>query len=239
MKTTEYMVTLTFTEPLLGSVPMDTQGVGFVIGNAPDLEKAKQERQTAPIEDDEEEEPTPFKRTGFHRQAGEPFLYDYVIKGFFKEACSDLRRDKKTEALSLRFSAHRKHINGLVFIYPRRLYLRLPKGGEISETLHPLRASTPRGERQTIVQSEFAPEGTTIEFKVEVLGERVGMDLLNEWFTHGKRKGLGQWRGGSWGRFTYTLREVKESKRRPPSLARRKRPEAEIVEFTDAVAELG
>jgi len=49
--------------------------------------------------------------------------------------------------------------------------------------------------------------GTAMAFTVQVLGG-VSESLLREWLDYGALRGLGQWRNASYGRFTYTLKEI-------------------------------
>ena len=192
-----YKVKLTFTEPLLGAVAMNKELYGdYIGGKAPNGAAAEEEFDSVL----EMEKGT----TGFHRNsAGQPMLYDYVLKGFFKDACGMLRRDSDTGSSKL--AAFKKVIDGLVFVSPRRIPITL--SGDITFNERPLRAQTAQGERVALARSESAPEGSTIEFTVEILGG-VKASLLKEWFDYGKRRGLGQWRNASYGRFTYQIERL-------------------------------
>lgn len=195
-----YNVTLTFTEPLLGTVPLDMSiYVGYVADEAPNEEAINEELGTLPESPDK-------GKTGFHRMEDDtPFLYDYVIKGFMKDACGMLRRAPGTESKKL--TAYRKVIDGLVFVEPRQIALHLPGGEELGELTRPLRASTAQGERVALATSETCPVGTALSFTLTVIGQ-VDNKLLHEWFTYGRLRGLGQWRSASYGRFSYELAHV-------------------------------
>ena len=195
-----YKVTLRFTEPLLGTVPLDKSiYASFVADDAPDEEAIDEELATVLESDDK-------GKTGFHRmEDGTPFLYDYVIKGFMKDACGMLRRVRGSESKAL--PAYRKVIDGLVFVDPRQIPLVLPDGEVLGELSRPLRAQTAQGERIALATSETCPEGTTITFELSVLGQ-ADPDLLEEWFDYGRLRGLGQWRNASYGRFTHELKQV-------------------------------
>lgn len=193
-----YAVTLTFTEPILGTVPKDPdvyakyiQGVAANLGD----EEAAQELET--VEASEEK-----GWTGFHMLNGAPILYDYVIKGFFKDACGMLRRAEGTESKGL--TAYKKVVDGLVFITPRQIPLELPGGAEMGALERPLRAQTAQGERVALARSDTCPPGTMLSFTVTVLGQ-VSEALLTEWFDYGALRGLGQWRNASYGRFVYEM----------------------------------
>jgi hypothetical protein len=187
-----YAVKLTFEEPLLGTVALNKEVFGDYVRNA---NTGEDELETLPVDEQIEK-----GSTGFHRVDGAPILYDYVIKGFFKDACSMLRRSKGSGSAKL--TAFRKVIDGLVFIGPRRIPIALT--GPIEWLERPLRAQTAQGERIALARSEMAPVGSSIEFMVKVLGE-VPQDLLEEWLTYGGLRGLGQWRNAGYGRFSYEL----------------------------------
>lgn len=191
---TTWKITLIFVEPLLGTV-----------GN----KKAWIEHIAADLDDDllsEELDTNPDLEaglTGFHQNGDGPVLYDYAIKGYLKDACGMLRRVPNTASAKL--TAYQKVIDGLVFVAPRMIPLAL--AGEIDVLERPLRAQTARGERVAIARSQSAPAGTSITFTVTTLG-KVDAELLTEWLTYGQLRGLGQWRNGGFGRFTYTMEEV-------------------------------
>ena len=191
--TTQYKVTVTFTEPVLGTAPMDKQIYSNYI-----LDSLEHEDEVDSVRDEK-------GRTGFHKAADNtPILYDYMLKGFFKDACGMLAR--KEGSRSRKIKAYKKIIDGLLFVFPRRIPLRL--AGPISVLERPLRAQTAQGERVALASSEMAPEGSGIEFVIDVLdGDVVTDELLREWLSYGRYRGLGQWRNGSYGRFTFEMEQ--------------------------------
>jgi len=195
----KYKVKLTLTEPILGTVPKDPEVyAGYVASHAAltDEELAEELETVERIEEK--------GWTGFHMLDGQPILYDYVIKGFFKDACGMLRRATDTRSSKLR--AYKKVIDGMMFVKPRRIVLNL-NGSEMGVLERPLRASTAQGERVALARSDTCPAGTTLEFTVSVLGQ-VSMALLREWLDYGELRGLGQWRNAGWGTFTYELEKL-------------------------------
>lgn len=198
-----YQITVTFTEPLLGTAPLDDDLYTQYI--ATKREKAGNEplNGTALLEELETLEESDEKgATGFHRQDGKPFLYDYVPLGFFKDACQMLRYVTGSE--SKKVKAYKKIIDGTVFVYPRRIPLEFD--GEIEWNERPLRAQTMQGERVTLAKSEMLPAGTRMAFEVETLSDdAVPLELLREWLDYGSKRGIGQWRNSSYGRFEYEL----------------------------------
>lgn len=190
----EYTVNLTFTEPLLGTVALNKELVAdYIASKAPSLEEANQEVESV-------EESMEKSTTGFHRVDGQPILYDYVLKGFFKDACSMLRRCKGTR--SSKVTAYKKIIDGLLFVKPRQVPINV--AGEMGYLERPLRAQTAQGERVALARSEMIPAGSSVEFRVKVL-DGITEDLLREWLDYGTDRGLGQWRNGGYGVFEYTL----------------------------------
>lgn len=129
---------------------------------------------------------------------GRLILWDYQIKGFFKDACAMLARSPGTHSNKLK--AFRKVIDGLVFVNPRAIVLNSP--GPIGDCQRPLRAETAQGPRVALANSESLPAGTTCEFEVELLDD--GHEkLVEEWLNYGRLRGLGQWRNSGKGRFTW------------------------------------
>jgi hypothetical protein len=148
--------------------------------------------------------------TGFHMQDGKPLIYNYVCRGFFKDACGMLRRADGT--LSKKLTAYKKVIDGLVFVRPRRIFLNVPEGtfdedGNLPVNERPLRGQTAQGERVALARSDYVPAGTTLTFDVRVLGQ-VSFNLLTEWLSYGEDRGLGQWRNGGWGAFEYEIEKL-------------------------------
>lgn len=195
----EFNLTITLTEPLLGTAPKSKTIYGDYVGSkAPDVGLSEEELET--VEDIEEK-----GWTGFHQVDGEPILYDYVLKGFFKSACYFLRQVPKSKSKGIR--AYKKWIDGLSFVFPRRMALVLPEGGEMGVMERPLRAHGPKGERVALARSDTCPVGTTLTCTVKLLAG-ITEEHLREWLDYGQFLGLGQWRSGGWGRFTYEMEEV-------------------------------
>lgn len=211
----KYHVKLTFTQPILGTATKDPevyttyvqakQAENATKNGGAELTEAQLAEEVASLPKLAEDKIEEKGWTGFHEQDGQPFLYDYLIKGFFKEACSALRRVKGTR--SEKITAYKKIIDGLVFAKPRRIFLVLPESAGLGVLERPLRAQTAQGERVSLARSDMAPVGTMIEFDILVIGE-VSEKLLREWLDYGSLKGLGQWRNGGYGSFEYEMEEV-------------------------------
>ena len=142
---------------------------------------------------------------------GQPIIWNYQIKGFFKEACAMLQRMKGENCSkeSCKLKAYKKIIDGCIepagnADHGRQIPIIIAKGTEIEDFQRPLRAQTAQGERITLAHSETIPAGSTIEFTVICLSD-AHVDAVKEWLDYGRFKGLGQWRNSGKGRFQYEL----------------------------------
>jgi len=195
----KYEIELEFIEPLLGTVPKDKEIYASYIQKKVKKSKSVEDEIETVAEAEEK------SWTGFHLVGGKPIIYDYVLKGFFKDACSMMRRVPKSKSSALK--AHKKVIDGLVFISPRRIAINL-NGGEIGVIERPLRAQTPQGERVALARSDYCPPGSKIKFNLSILGG-IGLALLKEWLNYGELRGLGQWRNAGYGSFVNKIGKAK------------------------------
>lgn len=129
---------------------------------------------------------------------GEPVMWDYQIKGFFKDACGMLRNVKGTE--SSKIKAFRREIDGLVFIKERQV--KIVSKEQIKDCKRSLRISTPEGEKVTIAHSEMLPAGSTMEFTIIVFDTYLEK-AVREWLDYGEYRGTGQWRNSGKGTFVW------------------------------------
>lgn len=188
-------VRLTFDEPLLGTRPANSEIYREFIGSkAPDAASVEDEVASLGADAVAEKGMTAFPRL----EDGTPFLWDYQIKGFFKDACGVLR--KVPGKRSAKIKAYKKEIDGLIFPQPRRIPLAL--SGPVRECQRPLRAQTAQGERVSLAMSEEVPEGSAVEFDVVCLDDGQA-DNVREWLDYGALRGIGQWRNSGKGRFTW------------------------------------
>jgi len=194
-------IKITFLEETLGLSPSSPEILDeFIASKAPDAMSVEEE-----IEALGEEAVINKSKTIFPRIDGKPIIWDYQMKGYFKDACGMLARAKGTKSSQL--TAYRKTIDGLLFVYPRAIELNLPKGMMLGECQRPLRVSGPKGDRVAIAASETAPIGTTAEFEISFMdlkASKVSMqDLIVEWLDYGKMRGFSQWRNSGKGRFSW------------------------------------
>jgi hypothetical protein len=192
----EMKVTLTFTEEVLGTANNDPLlHDNFIASKAPNAKNREQEVADLGVEEVVERGMTVFPRMDDGKT---PFLYDYQIKGFFKDACGMLRVVKGSE--SSKIKAYKKEIDGRIFVKERKIPFVLD--GKMNECQRPLRAQTPQGERVSIAHSETVPAGSRVSFTVQCLVDD-DVKLIREWLDYGACRGIGQWRNSGKGRFTW------------------------------------
>ena len=186
---------LTFLEEVLGTASNNPEiHSEYIASKAPTVESADEEVAAINVDEEIEKSMTVFPRN----EDGTPILFDYQVKGFFKDACGVLRRVPGSK--SSKIKAYKKEIDGLLFIAPRMIPLDMP--GPMGECQRPLRASTAQGERIALAHSEAAPAGTTIEIEIQCMTKDM-YDLARECLEYGKLRGIGQWRNSGKGRFIY------------------------------------
>lgn len=200
-------VKLTFTEPILGTWPSN-QNIAreFIASKSPDAATIEDEVAALGADAVADKGITVFPRN----EKGEPVLYDYQVKGFFKDSCGMLGRiggksetgKKKAVNESGKITAYKKVIDGLIFVDPRMIPLKFD--GEIGDCQRPLRAQTAQGERVSLANSEEIPAGATCEFEVLCMDDSHEKAVL-EWLDYGALRGIGQWRNSGKGRFTYEI----------------------------------
>lgn len=187
-------VKITFIEPILGTWPANPDVArDFIASKSPDAATIEEEIAATSVDEVVEK-----GMTIFPRNENGPVIYDYQIKGFFKDACGMLARVKGTE--SSKIKAYKKIIDGLIFPAPRMIPICV--NGEIGNCQRPLRAQTAQGERVSLANSEEIPAGSTAEFEINLL-DKSHENLVLEWLEYGQLRGLGQWRNSGKGRFTF------------------------------------
>lgn len=191
----EMKIRITFTEPILGTSPANEDVYRDYIGSkAPDAATVDDEVSALGADAVVEKGMTVFPRM----EDGTPFLYDYQIKGFFKDTCGGLRKIKGSASSSIK--AYKKEIDKLIFPEPRCIPIRFD--GEITECQRPLRAQTAQGERVSLAISEQIPAGAVAEFSVVLLCDD-HEKAIREWLDYGRFSGIGQWRNSGKGRFRW------------------------------------
>lgn len=202
----ELKVRLTFVEDVLGTASNNPEIHGdYIASNAPDAPSKEEEIASVGVEEYEEKQMSVFPRYSDDNPV--PIFWDYQIKGFFKEACSMLRRCKGEEFAkeSCKLTAHKKVIDGCIFVEPRKIIIDM-HGGKIGNLQRPLRGQTAQGERIALANSETVPAGSTIDITIVCLSDTHEKAVL-EWLNYGRWKGIGQWRNASFGRYKWEYRE--------------------------------
>ena len=201
---------LTTIEPMLGTSPSnETIYRDFIGSKAPDAATVEDEVAALGADAVADKGMTVFPCN----DEGKPFLWDYQIKGAFKDACQMLARvggkdpetgkKIKTANESSKLTAYKKIIDGLIFVFPRRIPIDFD--GEIGVCERPLRAQTAQGERVALASSEQIPEGAKLRIEVVCMNDD-HVAAVREWLDYGFLRGLGQWRNSGMGRFVW--REV-------------------------------
>ena len=196
---TELKVRITFIEEVLGTASANPEiHEEFIASKAPDAKSTEEEVAAIGVEEYVEKSMTVFPRNS----EGRPIIYDYQVRGNFKESCGFLRKVKGS--LSSKIKAYKKEIDGLVFVTPRMIPIEFE--GEIGNCQRPLRGQTAQGERIALANSETIPAGATAEFTVHCLVDE-DIALVKEWLDYGRWHGLGQWRNSGKGAYTYEIIE--------------------------------
>lgn len=200
-------VRLVFQEGILGTSPNNDEVYReFIASKAPNADTIEDEVAAVGADEVFEKGTTIFPKNA----DGLPILYDYQVKGFFKDACSMLARltgkdenGKKLKAAneSSKITAYKKVIDGLIFVSPRMIPIITDKPIELCQ--RPLRAQTAQGERIALASSEEIAAGAVVEFDVLCFDDN-HEKAVREWLEYGKLRGIGQWRNSGKGRFIWT-----------------------------------
>lgn len=187
MEKTIYGIKITFIEPLLGSQASREITTSYI------ATKTTPQDELAALTAAEEMEK---RTTVFHRgEDGKPILFDYQVKGFFKEAASAVKEFGTIKQLKSKVETY-------IFIQPRQIKIVFPGQIEIQE--NPLRGMTAQGPRISLSRKERIKDAT-LECQIVVLGKIIKDELVQELLNYGKYMGIGQWRSGGFGRFRYEL----------------------------------
>lgn len=197
MEKHEIKIRITFLEELLGTASANPDiHREYIASKAPDAESLEEEVEAIGVEAALEKSMTVFPRN----EAGQPILFDYQVKGFFKDSAAALRKVPGSKCSKIK--AYKKEIDGLLFVFPRMIPLDMPS--PLTTCSRPLRAQTAQGERIALSTSEAAPAGTTVELTVSALTKDM-FDLAKECLDYGTLRGIGQWRNSGKGRFEYEV----------------------------------
>ncbi len=208
-----YHIDLKFIQPILGTASSNPRiHEQFIASKAPDAPSLKEEVAALGVEAVEQRGTTVFPKT----KDGQPFLWDYMIKGFMKDACKSLR--EIGGSTSDKLVAYKTKIDTLIFPTPRNIKLNMPEGSCVRVLERPLRIDMPPYPRVALAASEMLDAGTTCSFDVKLLTDKTkgtkskpGVSLeacLLEWFSYGQLRGLCQWRNAGYGAFVCRITNV-------------------------------
>lgn len=202
-------IKVTFDEEVLGTANGNPEvHKEYIAKNAPDAPKLEEEVAAIGTEGVFEKSMTVFPKD----KDGKPIAWDYQWRGYLKDAFKSLKKVPKSECGKIK--AYKQEIDGLIFVEPRMIPIVLPKGAEMGICQRPLRAQTMQGERVALASSETVPAGSTMTFEIQMLadtksGGNVHEKAVIEALNYGRRRGFGQWRNASKGRFHYEILDRK------------------------------
>jgi hypothetical protein len=228
MNAEKLAVRIELTEPLLGTCSGNPElHEEFVIAKVTEDKGPRKEdaaklaaEEKATLTDEAADAAVTKMSTVFAHDEFGLFLWDYELRGFVKEA---LRTMIELGDCKLSKWTYKRAVDSTVFVYPRRLRLGTPGSSATNwakapERLQrPIRVDTLRGERVALANSELVPIGTWLTAEIHLLapsGERrdksqlITMAEIAAALDYGQYKGLGQWRGGGWGRFKWSKIEA-------------------------------
>ena len=185
-KTTKLKVHIRLLEDLWGTIPKDKDVFKTYI----ESKKPEDQKEDEAVDLEKLEEKG---FTGFHTDEKGVFLYDYLIRGFLKNAANTLKENMKVKNM-------RSKIVSYVFVHPRKIHLGKKKPDGVVE--RPLRAQTMQGPRVTLARSEYVKAGVELKFEIEIIeNPAIKVEQIKELLEYGKYQGLGQNRGAGYGAF--------------------------------------
>lgn len=194
----KFNIRITLTEEMLGTASADPEvHKTYIASKSPDSATLEEEVAALGVEEVAQQ-----SMTKFPRKDGKPIMWNYQLKGFFKDACSALQRCKgaKEAAESSKIKAFKKVIDGCIFVEPRAIEIHL--SGPMGVCERPLRAATAQGERITLASSETVPAGSYMDATILTFVDEHEA-AVKEWLDYGRLKGLLQWRNSGKGAFTW------------------------------------
>lgn len=195
---TTLKIKVTFDEEVLGTSSSNPDiHSEYIASKGPNALTLEEEVEAIGLDEVFEKNMTVFPRD---KATGTPIVWDYQWKGFLKDAFGSLKKITGTECSKLK--AYKKEIDGLIFVFPRKIPFAL--SGEMGICQRPLRAQTAQGERVALASSESVPEGSSMEFEIRCLVDS-DVPAVIEALNYGKLRGFGQWRNSGKGRFHYEI----------------------------------
>jgi hypothetical protein len=134
----------------LGTIPYKEKARTFVAAKAPDIATSDEEASLTVVDNFDVDEELQKMTTGFWRltdDVDQIVIYDYMFKGFLKEAGWAMKRAKGSVTKDLK--AYIKAITGCVFVEPRLIKYTLPEGAQVEKVIRCTR-SYPEGGGETV-----------------------------------------------------------------------------------------
>lgn len=172
----------------------------YIASNAPDAKSIEEEVAAVGTDEVFEKAMTVFSRN----EKGDPIVWDYQWKGYFKDAFKALKKVPGTACGKIK--AYKQEIDSLIFVSPRKISIDM-NGGSIGICQRPLRATTMQGERIALASSETVPAGSSMIFEIKMLTPDAHKKAVIEALEYGALRGFGQWRNSGKGRFHYEILE--------------------------------
>lgn len=196
-------VRIILNEEMLGMEPSNKDIYKeFIASKAPDAATMEEEVEAFGADAVEEKGITVFLRD----DDGCPFIWDYQIKGFFKDSMQMLIKAGKAGYPGGKYcsqlKAYKKLIDGTLFVFPRKIKIHIPEGKEMGYCSRSLRVNGPAGERTCLAKSETVPSGSVLEFEVFLMGDTLE-NPVKECLNYGEYRGFGQWRNSGKGVFSW------------------------------------
>ncbi|MEA4857920.1 MAG: hypothetical protein AAGU21_01110 [Solidesulfovibrio sp.] len=200
---------ITLVEPILGSLPSQRQVYQDLVAARapePDVEGAEEMAMLPTLPEGMDERTTVFLRNN----DGWCSILDYQFFGFLKEAGNTLKdivqyetTGKRAKSTKEGIAALRNKLGRYAFCGPRIIPLQKEPNGIFKR---PLRRITKDGPMSCLATSELINAGVAFDVWIGLLphGE-VQWSVIEQCLEYGQMKGLGQFRGGGFGRFTFDL----------------------------------
>jgi hypothetical protein len=114
-------------------------------------------------------------------------------RGFLKNAAKNM-------AKALGLQALRSKVENYLFVFPRHIWLKEEVDGIVER---PLQCDTPKGKRISLAASEMVKD---VEVKITLHlfpHPELTWAVVEELLNYGQYEGISQWRGASYGRFSW------------------------------------
>lgn len=191
--------------PILGSQPAsEAIRTQYVASKAPDPQLSEEERKLFADEMREVSGLTVFARDPDHDD--QIVILDYMVRGFFKAAFGALQKQ-------LGVKSYKSKVDRYLFVAPRRIPVLRdgePMLDEDSQFERTLRADTPKGPRVGLQASECIETPWSVEIELRLIANEgsakshaLTWDGIETALEYGELSGLGQFRNGSYGAFTW------------------------------------